>query len=122
MQIAVSAADQPLLSAFDQKRTNPRESRAAAVVNVSTACDSNRSACSRKRRIVLFDVLGKRRDPRAGICDRSALVCGRDRTRQFLDQRFVDVARVGEKIEGLGFVEAAHFERPLNGRSPRPRA
>ena len=102
-------------SAFDQKRANAREGRAAAGGQRVDALRFEQVGALAQRYIVLFDVLGKCRDPRIRIGDRSALMCGRDGTCQFLDQCFVDPARVSEKIERLGFVEAAHFERPFNG-------
>ncbi len=118
VEVAMPAADETKRSARVQQRTNARKRLAAGRGEALGRGGGKQFGVFLEGGVVLLDIVGKRLDPWRRFDHRRPGVGRSDRAREAVRQRKVDGAVIGETIERLGFVEAAHLDRPFDGLAP----
>ena len=109
MQVAVAAPHIALPAALLQQAANPgkrRQRRLPEIVDVA----GGKAGRFPERRGIAFDDARNRIDPGFGRRQRRDGVGGRDRFRDGVDESGIERAGLGQMVDGLAFVEAAHFD------------
>jgi hypothetical protein len=120
MQVAVSAADKAARSARRQQRPDARKRRPAGGREPLDRSGGEQRGVRAKGSVVLVHICAKGVDPRRGCDHRRAGVGRGNGAGEAVRQREFDSAMVGETIEGLGLVEAAHLDRIFDGLARTP--
>jgi hypothetical protein len=116
----MDAANEAAPPARDQERDQVGEGETAGVGESMILARWKQLRQLGERFVVLLDVLPERRDPAIVRGLRRVRVDGGDHPAERVRQRIIDAPSLGEMIERLGLVEAAHLDRPFDHLAVTP--
>ena len=114
MQVAVDTADEPVCAARFEQRPDAGVSLASCLRERLDLLCRKHIGRFRKCLGVLVDIAADRRDPIRWVDSLGVRVGGGDRAAKPVRQSRIDFAGLGEPIECLRLVEAAHLHRPFH--------
>ena len=115
MQVTMAAAHAAEFSAGRQQRLYARVGFARFAIECSDSVGFEQIGPLAERFEILVEIGFERGDPRRGLDDRRLLVGRGDGKTERVGQLLANLA--GKMVEGARLVEAAHLDRPFDGRA-----